>query len=142
MKYTFGKTKVPNLDFSFSGIKTSFLYFINTQIKKNKNFVNENLEDIASSIQKSLVDMLMEKIIIASEKYNISEISISGGVAANSLLRKTIKNYSKELKWNCYFPKIEYCTDNAAMIANYANYMFLDNQFSSYDIIPEPRLKF
>ena len=142
LKYTFGKTKVPNLDFSFSGIKTSFLYFINTQIKKNKNFVNENLEDIASSIQKSLVDMLMEKIIIASEKYNISEISISGGVAANSLLRTTIKNYSKELKWNFYFPKIEYCTDNAAMIANYANYMFLDNQFSSYDIIPEPRLKF
>ena len=142
LKYTFGKTKVPNLDFSFSGIKTSFLYFINTQIKKNKNFVNENLEDIASSIQKSLVDMLIEKIIIASEKYNISEISISGGVAANSLLRKTIKNYSKELKWNSYFPKIEYCTDNAAMIANYANYMFLDNQFSSYDIVPNPRLKF
>ena len=142
LKYTFGKTKVPNLDFSFSEIKTSFLYFINTQIKKNKNFVNENLEDIASSIQKSLVDMLMEKIIIASEKYNISEISISGGVAANSLLRKTIKNYSKELKWNFYFPKIEHCTDNAAMIANYANYMFLDNQFSSYDIVPNPRLKF
>jgi N6-L-threonylcarbamoyladenine synthase len=141
-KYKFSKTKISDLDFSFSGIKTSFLYFINDQIKVNKSFINDNIEDIAASIQKSLVDMLMEKIILASKKFKISEISISGGVAANSFLRKTIKDYSKEMKWNVYSPKIEYCTDNAAMIAYYAYFMYKEKLFSNYEIIPEPRLKF
>jgi N6-L-threonylcarbamoyladenine synthase len=141
-KYKFSKTKVSDLDFSFSGIKTSFLYFINDQLKINKNFIVDNLEDIAASIQKSLVDMLMEKIILASIKYKISEISISGGVAANSLLRKTIKTHSKEMNWKIYSPKIEYCTDNAAMIAYYAYFMYKEKLFSNYEITPEPRLKF
>ena len=114
------------------------LYF---EIFRSKN-INKKLVNLVNFFEDKEVPIFPIKAKNIMEKYNISEISISGGVAANSLLRKTIKNYSKELKWNCYFPKIEYCTDNAAMIANYANYMFLDNQFSSYDIIPEPRLKF
>ena len=141
-KYKFSKTKVSDLDFSFSGIKTSFLYFINDQLKIDKNFIVDNLEDIAASIQKSLVDMLMEKIILASKKYKILEISISGGVAANSLLRRTIKDYSKEMNWNIYSPEIQYCTDNAAMIAYYAYFMYKEKLFSNYEITPEPRLKF
>ena len=140
LKYTFGKTKVPNLDFSFSGIKTSFLYFINKESKKNKDFVSKNINDIAASIQKKLVYMLLEKLFKASKKYGISEIAIGGGVAANSYLRSELHNISKTHNWNIYFPKMEYCTDNAAMIANYAYYMFMDDNFSNIDVVPFSRI--
>ena len=139
-KFLFPDTKIQELDFSFSGIKTSFLYFINEESKKNMDFVSENIYDIAASIQKKLVYMLLEKLFKASKKYGISEIAIGGGVAANSYLRSELHNISKTHNWNIYFPKMEYCTDNAAMIANYAHYMFMDDNFSNIDVVPFSRI--
>ncbi len=134
--YSFPDTIVPELDFSFSGIKTSFLYFINDRIKENKNFISENINNISASIQKKLIDMLLDKLIIALDKYEVQDISICGGVAANSLLREEMINFSNKFEIKVNIPKMEYCTDNAAMIANYASYMYDEKKFSDYDIVP------
>ena len=134
--YSFPDTNVPELDFSFSGIKTSFLYFINDKIKENKNFISENINNISASIQKKLIDMLLDKLIIALDKYKVQDISICGGVAANSLLREEMINFSNKFEIKVNIPKMEYCTDNAAMIANYASYMYDEKKFSNYDIVP------
>lgn len=138
-KFQFPDTRVPDFDFSFSGIKTSFLYFIRDNMKKDNRFIEKNLNHISASIQKKLIDMLMEKLLKVSSKYKIKEISIGGGVAANSLLRKKIKLISKENNLNVYIPKISFCTDNAAMIANYANFMFKDSKFSDISVVPYSR---
>ena len=135
-KFNFPNTKVPGMDFSFSGIKTSFLYFINDKIKENKNFISENINNISASIQKKLIDMLLDKLIIALDKYKVQDISICGGVAANSLLREEMINFSNKFEIKVNIPKMEYCTDNAAMIANYASYMYDEKKFSEYDIVP------
>ena len=134
--YSFPDTNVPELDFSFSGIKTSFLYFINDRIKENKNFKSENINNISASIQKKLIDMLLDKLIIALDKYEVQDISICGGVAANSLLREEMINFSNKFEIKVNIPEMEYCTDNAAMIANYASYMYDEKKFSEYDIVP------
>ena len=134
--YSFPDTNVPELDFSFSGIKTSFLYFINDKIKENKNFISENINNISASIQKKLIDMLLDKLIIALDKYKVQDISICGWVAANSLLREEMINFSNKFEIKVNIPKMEYCTDNAAMIANYASYMYDEKKFSDYDIVP------
>jgi len=134
--FLFPNTSVPNLDFSFSGIKTSFLYFINNNIKKNEQFIDDHLHDISASIQRKLIDMLLDKLILAIKQYKIKDVSICGGVAANSLLRKEMKKLSLNYNLNVHIPKMEYCTDNAAMIANYAQYMFNDKKFSDFTIVP------
>ena len=139
-KFQFPDTKVPDFDFSFSGIKTSFLYFIRDKMKKDNLFIEKNLHHISASIQNKLIDMLIEKLVRASIKYKIKEISMGGGVAANSLLRKKINFISKQNNWNVYIPKISFCTDNAAMIANYANFMFRDSKFSDISVVPYSRL--
>ena len=139
-KFQFPDTRVPDFDFSFSGIKTSFLYFIRDKIKKDNLFIEKNLHHISASIQNKLIDMLIEKLVRASIKYKIKEISMGGGVAANSLLRKKINFISKQNNWNVYIPKISFCTDNAAMIANYANFMFRDSKFSDISVVPYSRL--
>ena len=139
-KFQFPNTKVPDFDFSFSGIKTSFLYFIRDNLKKDNRFIEKNLHHISASIQNKLIDMLIDNLLKVTSKYNIKEISIGGGVAANSLLRKKINLISKENNWNVYIPKISFCTDNAAMIANYANFMFKDSKFSDISVVPYSRL--
>ena len=139
-KFQFPDTRVPDFDFSFSGIKTSFLYFIRDKMKKDNLFIEKNLHHISASIQNKLIDMLIEKLVRASIKYKIKEISMGGGVAANSLLRKKINFISKQNNWNVYIPKISFCTDNAAMIANYANFMFRDSKFSDISVVPYSRL--
>ena len=139
-KFQFPNTKVPDFDFSFSGIKTSFLYFIRDNLKKDNRFIEKNLHHISASIQNKLIDMLIDNLLKVTSKYNIKEISIGGGVAANSLLRKKINFISKENNWNVYIPKISFCTDNAAMIANYANFMFKDSKFSDISVVPYSRL--
>ena len=131
---------MPDFDFSFSGIKTSFLYFIRDNLKKDNRFIEKNLHHISASIQNKLIDMLIDNLLKVTSKYNIKEISIGGGVAANSLLRKKINFISKENNWNVYIPKISFCTDNAAMIANYANFMFKDSKFSDISVVPYSRL--
>lgn len=138
--FTFSKTVMPDLDFSFSGIKTSILYFIRDAKKENPAFVDTNLHDLCASIQRHLVGMLMEKLIMASQKTGIREIAIAGGVSANSGLRKTLLAEAANRNWNVFIPAFEYCTDNAGMIAMAAHYKFLRSQFSGLDITPLARM--
>ena len=133
--FLFPNTRVPDLDFSFSGIKTSFLYFINDNVKENSDFIGDNIDDICASVQKKIIEMLLDKFILAIKKYSVKDISICGGVAANSLLRKEINKLSEKHNLKAHIPKMEYCTDNAAMIANYAYYMYNDKKFSAFKIV-------
>ncbi|MBX2946031.1 MAG: tRNA (adenosine(37)-N6)-threonylcarbamoyltransferase complex transferase subunit TsaD [Cyclobacteriaceae bacterium] len=140
LAFTFSKTIMPDLDFSFSGIKTSFLYFIRDAKKENPSFVENNLPDLCASIQHHLVGMLLEKLIMASHKTGIREIAIAGGVSANSALRKTLLAQAASRNWNVFIPAFEYCTDNAAMIAMAAHYKFLRDEFSTLDVAPLARM--
>ena len=142
LKYKFSKPRISDLNFSFSGIKTSILYFVKSEIEKDPMFVEKNLNDIAASIQYSLVEILKEKLIKAANKYKISNIAIAGGVSANSLLRKEIDKLKSIYNWKTFIPKIEYCTDNAAMIAIAAHYYIKEKIFDDINICPNPRLNF
>ncbi|MGK7395364.1 MAG: tRNA (adenosine(37)-N6)-threonylcarbamoyltransferase complex transferase subunit TsaD [Candidatus Cyclobacteriaceae bacterium M3_2C_046] len=141
-KYKFPETEMPDLAYSFSGIKTAILYFLRDHTKKDPEFVQKNLPDICASIQHTLVNMLMQKLIRAAKQTNINQIAIAGGVSANSTLRKTIMALSQKYGWQVYIPKFEYCTDNAAMIAMAAHYKYLNQQFSDLTVSPSPRMKF
>jgi len=138
--FTFSKTVMPGLDFSFSGIKTAFLYFLRDAKKTNPNFVEENLEDLCASIQRHLVNMLLDKLHDASRATGITEIAIAGGVSANSELRSTLREMAVRKKWNVYIPSFEYCTDNAGMIAMAAHLKYLRGEFSSMDVAPLARM--
>ena len=137
--FGFPITKMPNLDYSFSGIKTAFLNFLSKHQQKNPNFVKENLADICASIQQTLIRMLMEKLEMAVKQTNIREVAIAGGVSANTALRKAIQLKAKEDQWNIFIPKMEYCTDNAAMIAMAAHFLYAANDFSP--LSRQPRSK-
>ena len=139
LKFQFSKPNIPDYDYSFSGLKTSILYFLQKQLKLNENFILENLEDLCASIQKSIIDSLLKKVAKAAQELNISEIAIAGGVSANSGLRNTLTKLSVEKKWNVYFPKFEYCTDNAAMIAITGKYMFEKGLFADQSIAATAR---
>ena len=129
--FTFGKPKVKNLDFSFSGLKTSILYKIQNNLHKNPRFIEENLKDLCASIQFSIIDILINKIKKAIDKTGIKEIAIAGGVSANSFLRSELYKLSKDKKFNLYIPKFEYCTDNAAMIAISGYFKYLEKDFAN-----------
>lgn len=138
--YTFSKTTMPGFDFSFSGIKTAFLYFIRDARKKNPAFVEENLNDICASIQHHLVTMLTEKLVQASEQTGIKQIAIAGGVSANSGLRNALKELAEKQNWDLFIPAFEYCTDNAGMIAMAAHYQYQKGIFSTLDVSPLARM--
>ena len=135
--FTFPETSMPGLDFSFSGIKTAFLYFLRDEKKKDPDFVEKNLPDICASLQVHLVNMLLQRLKKASRETDIKEIAIAGGVAANSELRKGLKNSAEKLRWKIHIPEFQYCTDNAAMIAMVAHYKFLKGEFCGLDVAPE-----
>ncbi|MGC6470789.1 MAG: tRNA (adenosine(37)-N6)-threonylcarbamoyltransferase complex transferase subunit TsaD [Flavobacteriales bacterium] len=137
--FSFGIPKVDKLNFSFSGLKTSILYFINKQLAINPNFVDENLNDICASIQYSIIKILMNKLEKASLETGIKEIAIAGGVSANSGLRKKLKEMEESHNWTTYIPQFQYCTDNAAMIAITAYYKFLKEDFSDQTVSPQAR---
>ena len=141
LKFRFSKPVIKGLDFSFSGLKTSLLYFIRDELKKNPEFIQENLFDICASFQKSIVDILIDKIVSASKQTGIKEIAIAGGVSANSAIRNALKIAASEYKWNIYIPDINYSTDNAAMIAITAYYKYLRKEFSSQSITPYARAR-
>ena len=122
--FTFGKPKLENYDYSFSGIKTSVLYFLQKQLKENPNFIKENVENLCASVQKTIIDVLMKKLEKAAKDYDVKEVAIAGGVSANSGLREAMQNNVEKLRWNVYIPKFEYTTDNAAMIAMVAKLKF------------------
>jgi len=134
--FQFPHTSIPALDFSFSGIKTAFLYFLRDQKLIDSNFVENRRNDICASLQKHLIGMLMQKLKKASDETGIKQIAIAGGVAANSELRKTLLAYSEKYSWTTFIPDFQYCTDNAAMIAIAAHYKFLEKKFSQLDIAP------
>ncbi len=138
--FDFPRTEMPGWDYSFSGIKTAVLYFIRDQEKLNPDFIAENREDLSASIQYTLIEMLVAKLIKAAAHYDISTIAIGGGVSANLGLRKRLKALAADLKWKLYIPHFQHCTDNAAMIAQAAYYKFLAGDFSSQAESPDPRL--
>jgi N6-L-threonylcarbamoyladenine synthase len=138
--YKFPDTFMPGLDFSFSGIKTAFLYFLRDEKKKNPAFVADHLADICASLQHSLVSMLLSKLEKASEQTGIREIAIAGGVSANSGLRQSLQALADKKNWNIFIPAFEYCTDNAAMIAMTAHFKFLKKDFSPLDVAPLARM--
>lgn len=139
--FQFPITRMPGLNYSFSGIKTAVLYFLRDQLQVNPQFIEENLADLCASIQSSLVEMLLIKLKEAVKQYGVKEIAIAGGVSANSGLRNTLKELAAEKGWNLYVPKFEYCTDNAAMIAMAAHYKYQKGEFSSMDVTPLAKMK-
>lgn len=136
--FKFTKPKVKGLDFSFSGLKTAILYFIQKETAKNPNFINENLYDICASIQDTIVNILMDKLKLASKETGIKDIAIAGGVSANSEIRKRLRN-SKD--WKVYIPKFEYTTDNAGMIAITGYLKYLEGTFTDVSTTAKARLK-
>lgn len=138
--FSFPSTSMPILDYSFSGIKTAFLYFIRDEVSKNSAFIETRKHDICASIQKHLVNMLMEKLEKASVELGVKEIAIAGGVSANSGLRTALQIKGKQLGWNTYLPAFEYCTDNAAMIAMVAHHKFLRGIFTDLNASPMARM--
>jgi len=137
--FPFPEPKVGALDFSFSGLKTSILYFLKRELKKNPDFITENLNDICASVQTRIVSYLMNKLKKASTETGITEIAVAGGVSANSELRKQLTATGEELDWNTYIPRLEYCTDNAAMIACAAQFKYQKGEFVGQDIVPLSR---
>jgi len=138
-KYKFPEPKIDGLNFSFSGLKTAFLYFIRDEKIKNEHFVEENLVDICASIQSRIVSILLHKLKKASLQTGIKEVCIAGGVSANSGLRHAFEVLGKEEGWNTYIPSFEYCTDNAAMIAITGYYKYLDSRFEDLSVVPSAR---
>lgn len=139
-KFTFAKPNIQGLDFSFSGLKTSILYFLQKETKLNPNFIEENKADLCASIQASVVEILLKKITKAAKEHNIHQIAIAGGVSANSGLRNALLEAGKKHQWNVFIPKFEYCTDNAAMIAITGKFLFEKGVFGSQKSAATSRL--
>jgi len=139
--FKFTKPKVEGLNFSFSGLKTAILYFIQRETKANPKFIEENLNDICASIQYTIVGILMDKLKIASKQTGITHIAIGGGVSANSGIRTALKNGEQKYGWTTYIPKFEFTTDNAAMIAIVGYLKYLESDFADNDVMASARLK-
>jgi len=139
--YKFTKPRVGELDFSFSGLKTGILRFLQKEVKQNPDFINENLYDICASVQETIVSILMEKLTNAVKVTGIKQVAISGGVSANSEIRKRLKQTEKSKGWKTYIPKFEYTTDNAAMIGIVGHHKFLKQMFDENTLTASVRLK-
>jgi N6-L-threonylcarbamoyladenine synthase len=140
--FVFSKPKLKGLDYSFSGLKTSFLYFVRDQLKTDEHFIELKKADLAASLQKTIITILMDKLIKAAENTGITEIGIGGGVAANSGLRSALQQEASKQHWNVYLPEFRYTTDNAAMIAITGYYKYLKNDFTNHSVTPDARMKF
>lgn len=134
--FSFSKPHIPNLDYSFSGLKTSFLYTVRDELKVNPHFIEERKDDLAASLQKTIVEILMDKLIKAVKQYNPKHISIGGGVSANSGVRKAIKDFAERKNINSWIPELKYTTDNAAMVATAAYFKFINKEFSDLHQAP------
>lgn len=139
LRFRFAKPHIPGLDYSFSGVKTSLLYFVRDEMKKNPNFMEENKQDICASFQKTLIDILLDKLIIAAKQTGIRDIAIGGGVSANSGLRDRMVREGEKRGWNVFLPKFKFTTDNAAMIAIAGYFHYLAGERTPLDIAPDPR---
>ena len=137
--FMFAKTNIPGLDFSFSGLKTSILYFVRDRLKEDPMFMQNNLADLCASIQSAIVNTLMIKLKLASKQTGITEIAIAGGVSANSGLRKAISDMHESEGWKVHIPEFQFTTDNAAMIAVAGYYKFLEGSFAEQNVTPYSR---
>ena len=138
-RFNFNKPRIKDYDYSFSGLKTSFLYFLRDQIKNEPDFIEKNKNDLCASLQHTIVDILMNKLIKASKDTGIRQIALAGGVSANSGLRNEIEQHKE---WETFIPKFSYTTDNAAMIAINGYYKYLKKDFTGQDVAPFARLQF
>lgn len=139
--FPFTKPKVPGLDFSFSGLKTQILYFVQKNTAENPNFISENMNDICASIQYTIINILMDKIKMAVKETGIRQVAIGGGVSANSGIRNTLKEAEKKYGWKTFIPKFEYTTDNAAMIGIVGYYKYLEQQFNDASVTSKARIE-
>lgn len=137
--FQFKEPQIPELNFSFSGLKTSILYFLQKEVRLNEHFIKENLADLCASIQTRIVSILLNKLKLAAKETGIKTICLAGGVSANSGLRNDFTALGKSLGWKTYIPAFEYCTDNAAMIAITAYHKYLENDFAALNISPSPK---
>jgi len=141
-RFKFNKPRIKDYDYSFSGLKTSVLYFLRDQLKDNPNFIEENKADICASLQKTIIDILMDKVIKAADDTGISQVALAGGVSANSGLRNRLTELAKQKKWETFIPKFSYTTDNAAMIAINGYHKYLKKEFVKQDTAPFARTEF
>ena len=141
-KYSFTKPKVDGLNFSFSGLKTQILYFIQKNTAENSNFIEENKHDICASVQQIIIDILMDKLKLAVAETGITQIAIGGGVSANSGIRETLKNAEGKYGWKTFIPKFEYTTDNAAMIGIVGYQKYLHGKFVDQSTVSKARIEF
>jgi len=141
-KFQFTKPKVPGLNFSFSGLKTQILYFIQKNAAENRNFIDENKADICASIQHIIIEILMEKLKMAVAETGIKQIAIGGGVSANSGIRNTLKETEEKYGWKTFIPKFEYTTDNAAMIGIVGYKKYLEKKFNDASVVSKARIEF
>ena len=140
--FVFNKPKIKELDYSFSGLKTSFLYFIRDEIKKDNDFVKKNMNDLCASIQYTIIDILMEKLVRASKQTGIKQVAVAGGVSANSGLRDALTQQAKINHWETYIPEFNFTTDNAAMIGITGYYKYHNKEFATQDIAPIARFAY
>ncbi len=140
MKYRFAKPHVPGLDYSFSGVKTSLLYFVRDRLADDPDFMEKNKEDICASFQRTLIEILMDKLIKASKMTGIKQITIGGGVSANSGLRNAVTEEGRRRGWTTYLPEFKFTTDNAAMIAIAGYFHYLNGERTSLDVAPVSRI--
>lgn len=138
--FKFAKPQIADYNYSFSGLKTSFLYLVRDEVKKNPDFIAENLNDLCASIQETIVDILMKKLKKAAFDLKIKHIAVAGGVSANSALRKAFVAYGKKYGWNVYIPPFSYTTDNAAMIAMTGYFKYIHGEFCSLEEVPFARV--
>jgi N6-L-threonylcarbamoyladenine synthase len=138
-KFVFPASSMKGLDYSFSGLKTSFLYFLRDNLKVDDNFIENNKEDLSASIQFTIIKMLLNKVKRAINETGIKQIAIAGGVSANSGLRKSLNEMASKNGWKTFIPKLQYSTDNAAMIAMAGYFKFLDKEFATQDVTPYTR---
>jgi len=138
--FTFTKPSVRGLDFSFSGLKTNFLYFLRDKIKNDPGFIEKNKADLCASLQSTIVDILVRKLVKASQLTGIKEIGIAGGVAANSGLRNSVIREAETRGWNLFIPPLRFTTDNAAMIGITGYYKYMRGEFTGQNVVPLARI--
>jgi N6-L-threonylcarbamoyladenine synthase len=134
--FRLSKPHIPDYNYSFSGLKTSFLYLLRDELKKDPDFIEKNRADLCASLQATVIDILMQKLLKASNDLNINEIAVAGGVSANSGLRKTFEDYAATYGWKIHIPSFAFTTDNAAMVAMSGYFKYLDNDFTLFDCVP------
>jgi N6-L-threonylcarbamoyladenine synthase len=140
--FKFAKPRIEGFNYSFSGLKTSFLYFLRDKLKESPTFVQDNMNDLCASLQKTIIDILLDKVILASKQLGVNEIALAGGVSANSGLRAAIQNEAQKRNWRTYIPAFKFTTDNAAMIAITGMYKYQAGEFATHDMVPLARFNY